>query len=371
MRGRRRPPNTMSTDYELRQRIEAVSDVEGNEDDLLTVAIPPGAAVGETLERVEEDHAEAEYIDSDESSKDRRAVLDQARQRLHDYDGTPENGLVLYVGALEGEDGVVEYVFDDLPGRVAESTYRWDNEFAVEALESAADDDPIYGLLVVERGGAALGELDGERVEVVETVESEVMGKTKAGGQSADRFERERERQKESFFQAVADEAERAFLEGDDPTVDGLLVGGTTVTVDEFTDGDYLDHRLADATVGGTFSVEYASEQGLRELAETGREAVAEAERAGVRETLERFREELHDDGEAVYGDDRVDEALEYDAVETVLVSGDRPVETIRDYEERTEREGGEVVVVPPETEHGARFDETFGVAALLRFPIE
>ena len=360
----------MSTDYELRQRIEAVSEAEGNEDDLLTVAVPPEAAVGETLERVEEDHAEAEYIDSDESSTDRRAVLDRARQRLHDYDETPENGLVLYVGALEGEEDVVEYVFDDLPGRVAESAYRWGNEFDVEALESAADDDPTYGLLVVERGGAALGRLDGERVEVVETVESEVMGKTKAGGQSADRFERERERQKESFFQEVADEAERAFLEGEDPAVDGLLVGGTTVTVDEFTDGDYLDHRLADATVGGTFSVEYASEQGLRELAETGREAVADAD-DGAREALERFREELHDDGEVVYGDDRVDEALEYDAVETVLVSGDRPVETIRDYEERTEREGGEVVVVPPETESGARFDETFGVAALLRFPIE
>ena len=361
----------MNTDYELRERIEAVSDAEGDENDLLTVAIPPEASVGETLERVEEDHAEAEYIDSDESSKDRRAVLDRARQLLHDYDETPENGLVLYVGAVEDEDDVVEYVFDDLPGRVAEPTFEWTNEFDVEALEAAADEESTYGLLVVERGGAALGELEGERVEVLETVESGVMGKTKAGGQSADRFERERERQKESFFQEVADEAERVFLAGEEPAVDGLLVGGTTVTVDEFTDGDYLDHRLADATVGGTFAVEYASEQGLRELAETGREAVEDADQADARAVLERFREELHDDGEVVYGDDRVDEALEYDAAETVLVSGDRPVESIRDYEERTEREGGEVVVVPPETEHGARFDETFGVAALLRFPIE
>ncbi|QLD90980.1 hypothetical protein HWV07_18780 [Natronomonas salina] len=122
----------MNTDYELRERIEAVSDAEGDEDDPLTVAIPPEASVGETLERVEEDHAEAEYIDSDESSTDRRAVLDRARQLLHDYDETPENGLVLHVGAVEYEDDVVEYVFDDLPGRVAEPTFEWDNEFDVE-----------------------------------------------------------------------------------------------------------------------------------------------------------------------------------------------------------------------------------------------
>jgi peptide chain release factor subunit 1 len=361
----------MSTDYELRERIEAISAATGDEDDLLTVAIPPDTPVGELLERVEEDHAEAEYIDSDEASKARRAVLERAVHLLHDYDVTPENGLVLYVGAVEGEEALVEYVFDDLPGPVEAEAYEWANEFDPGALETASGASATYGLVVVERGGAAIGRLEGDRVEAVETIESEVMGKTKAGGQSADRFERDRDRQKEEFFQEVADEAERAFLEDGDFAVDGLLVGGTTVTVDQFTDGDYLDHRLRDATVGGAFSVEYASEQGLQQLAEKGRDAVADAEEQSVRETLERFREALHEDGEVVYGEELVDEALEYDAVETLLVSGNRGLETIHEYEERAAGEGGEVVVVPPENEEGARFDETFGVAALLRFPVD
>ena len=361
----------MNTDYELRERIEAVSDAEGEEDDLLTVAVPPDGSLGEVRERVDEAHAEADYIDADAASKPRRAVLERAQRILGDYEETPPNGLVMYVGSLAGEDDPVAYVFDDLPGPVAEFHYDWANEFDETALEAAADASATYGLLVVERGGAALGFLEGERVALEETVDSDVPGKTKAGGQSADRFERERDRQKEQFFDEVADEAERAFLDGDEPAVDGLLVGGTTVTVDEFTDGDRLDHRLEDLLVGGTFSVEYASEQGLRQLAEKGREAVDDAEGAEVRETLEAFREALHDDGDVVYGAEAVEEALEYEAVETTLVSGDRPVEDIREYEERTTREGGEVVVVPPETEAGARFDETFGVAALLRFPIE
>lgn len=391
----------MSTDYARSERITAAANASGDENALLTVAIPPDRSVGETLERVEERHAEAAYLDADETSSARRAVLDRVQHLLHGYDETPANGLVLHVGAVAGQDDVAEYVFDDLPGPVPEATFEWSNEFDVEVVETVARSPASYGLLVVERGGAALGHLDGDRVETIETIESDVMGKTKAGGQSADRFERDRARQKAAFFDEVAAEAKRAFVGGDEVTVDGLLLGGTTVTVDEFVGSDALDHRLRDATVGGTFSVEYASEQGLRKLVERGREAMNEAEFDSVRSSLERFREALRrtahgDDGapsgerpggsdggggsdeaggsdgdEVVYGADAVDRALAYDAVETVLVSDDRPAEVIREYDARTDGEGGDLVVVPADTETGARFAETFGVAAILRFPID
>lgn len=360
-------------DYELRERIEAVSSASGGGNDLLTIAVPPETSIGAVLERVEEEHAEAEYLDADEFSKARRTVLERAQHRLHGYDETPANGLVLYVGAIEGADDVVEHAFDDLPHPVATETYEWSNEFDVGALETATEAATTYGLLVVERGGGAVGRLDGDRVEVVETLESDVMGKTKAGGQSAERFARDRERQKEEFFDEVADVADRVFLQDEDVTVDGLLVGGTTVTADQFTDGEYLDHRLREATVGGTFSVEYGSEQGLHQLVERGREAMADAEREPVRAALDRFREGLRDDAgdDVAYGEEPVDEALEYGAVETLLVSGGLPVEEVSALEERTTEEGGDVVVVPPDTESGTRFAETFGVAAILRFPVD
>lgn len=362
-----------TTEFSLRERIEAVSNVSGSEDDLLTVAIPPDESVGETLEAVEEAHAEAEYIHADETSKARRSVLERAQHILHGYDETPANGLVLYVGAVEGSDDITEFVFDDLPHPVQETVYEWANEFDVEALEGLVGSSSTYGLLVVERGGAALGRFHGDRVEVVETMDSDVMGKTKAGGQSADRFERDRERQKEEFFQEVANEATRAFLADGEPAIDGLLVGGTTVTVDEFTDGDYLDYRLQSQILGGTFTVEYASEQGLHQLVERGRDAMADAEWETVQAALDRFRNGLRDeDGEdVVYGADAVHEALEYGAVDTLLVSGGLPAADIREYEEETAEEGGDVVVVPPDTESGTRFHRTFGVGAILRFPVE
>ncbi|NHN59595.1 MULTISPECIES: Vms1/Ankzf1 family peptidyl-tRNA hydrolase [Halorussus] len=380
-------------DYERHERIERVEDAEATADDLLTVAVPPDRTVGEALERVEEDRAESEFIEEESEDAAYLDALEAARGVLQHRDSTPENGLVVYAGVVDGE--VVEYVFDDLPSPVSEFVYERGNEFRTDVLDAAAGASKTFGLLVVERGGAALGLTENDDVQVIETFESDVMGKTKAGGQSAQRFERERERQKEEFFESVGEEARRAFLgEHDDESasassdVDGLLLGGTDVTVDDFREGDHLDYRLEEMLVGDPVSVEYASEQGLHQLVEKASDRIEDAERREMREALDRFFDALDagnaggaggdadGDGSAgddvVYGREAVDEALEYDAVETALVSADLPFEAVRDVQERATEEGGDCVVVPTDFDGGRRFDEAFGgMAAILRFPIE
>lgn len=380
--------------------------------------------MGEALERVEEDRAEAEYIDTEGEDAAYVEALERVRRVLQREESTPEQGLVVYAGVVDGE--VVSHVFDDLPTPVSGFVYERDNEFDTGPLEAVAAAEGTYGLLVVERGGAALGLARGDDVTVVETIDSDVMGKTRAGGQSAQRFARERERQKEAFFESVADEAERAFLGEDDAAsasegaasagdtpasasdspastnadtesasatadVDGLLLGGTSVTVDDFREGGHLDHRLEDLLVGDPVSVEYASEQGLRQLVETASDRVEDEQRRETREALDRFFEGLHADvgsesgdagsesddesrsgDEVVYGREAVEEALTYDAVETLLVSADLPAGDVRELEERASNEGGDCVVVPADFDRGRQFREAFGgVAAILRFPVE
>lgn len=354
--------------YELQARIDAVEAAESDENDLVSLAVPPEKPIGPVLERIEEETVEAEYLDSDGTTRAQREALDRLRHLLHRYESTPENGLVIYVGEVAGD--LTEYVFDDLPNPVAESTFDVSNAFDTAPLEATTGPARTYGLLVVERGGAALGRLDGDRVEVVETLDSDVMGKTRAGGQSADRFERRRAEQLDDFLEEVAEEAERAFLDAD---LDGLLVGGTTVTVDEFLDGDYLDYRLADLLVGDAFAVEYASEQGLHQLVEKARDAIDDVGERAVREALDRFFTGIgEDEGTVVYGNEPTAEALEYGAVETLLVSEALDSETIRDFGARADDEGGDRLVVPTDFEAGERFVEGFGgIGALLRFPIE
>lgn len=55
----------MSTDdHDLGRRIDAVSGAESTDDDLLTLAAPPESDLGELRSRIEEEHAEVQYLDS-------------------------------------------------------------------------------------------------------------------------------------------------------------------------------------------------------------------------------------------------------------------------------------------------------------------
>jgi peptide chain release factor subunit 1 len=355
-------------DTDVHRRLSQVSSAGG--EGLVSVAIPPDGSLGEIRKRVQKDHAKADYIDADESTRPERAALEATRGVLGGYEKLPETGLVVYAGTIAGESEPVEYVFDDLPTPVAETVYEQGNAFVTEPLETVFGPTAVFGLIVVERGGAALGRMEGEAVTPLAEFESGVMGKTRAGGQSAERFARRRAEQTEEFFDRVADEAERLFVE--EGEADGILLGGTEVTVEQFREGDYLPNELA-ADVLGTFSVEYAGEQGLSELGRKARERREEFERRPGETALEEFFQGLGDaETPVAYGPADTDEALEYDAVERLLVSTELRAERIRTLQERAEESGAEVVFVPEALERGERFREVFGgVGALLRFSVE
>lgn len=232
-----------------------------------------------------------------------------------------------------------------------------------------------YGLLVVERGGAALGTVAGERVTTHAVIESAVMGKHKAGGQSAQRFERDRKRQLHEFFETVGERASQVLLDADsDPLVEKLAIGGTAVTVEAFLDDGYLDHRLRDAILG-TYTVAHGGEQGLHQLAERAADAIDDAERAEERARLERFKQGLADSDDAppvTYGVEAVEQAIEYGAVDVLLCSTAVGADTTETLAEATRDRGGEVLYVGTGSDGGHQLRAAFGgVAALLRFPVD
>jgi peptide chain release factor 1 len=332
--------------------------------------------------RVEEDHAETEYLnDREEVRKPLKQALEETRRILHDYEETPENGLVAYVGTVEGD--LVTKVFDDLPDPVTEATYGYANEFDTTPLEPSTSGTETYGLLVVARESAAIGRYDGETVEHIETVESDVPSKQAAEGATEDRFEGRSQERKAEFFETVGDALSRAFLEAEhgesetdapahsDTAVEGLLLGGSEVTAEEFRNGDHLPDRLADVTVG-PFSVEYGTESGLRQLVEAA-EAAGALDTTDAREALERVLDALAAaDESAVGGREDVDDALEYGAVETLLLAESLPAEDVQTLRARAEEEGATCIVVPESLDRAERLQEGFGgVGAVLRFDVE
>ena len=79
----------------------------------------------------------------------------------------------------------------------------------VGALVDAAVAPPRWGVLLVRKGGFAIARMDG--VEMVEHKigQRHVQGRTKAGGQSQQRFARRRDNQARQAYEAAAEHAAR------------------------------------------------------------------------------------------------------------------------------------------------------------------
>jgi peptide chain release factor subunit 1 len=354
------------SNYDLHERLDRLTNVSADRDIMVSFAVPPDDSIGEARQPIETDYAEATTLDEQSFPQPLVDALEAVRDRLNEYGEIPENGLLVYAGVPDGD--LVTATFDDLPVEIEESIYEHANEFDLSPLESVAEPSATYGLLVVERGGAALGWLDDEGVEEIDVFDSDVPDKSSASGQPAERFERDRERQKREFFDDVAERATVTFLEDDE--IDGVLLGGTTGTVERFQEEAELDHRLEDL-IAGEFAVEYATVQGLEQLAEKGQEAIEERDREEVTEALDAFLDDVGSD-EVAYGEDDVDDALEYEAVDTLLLSSTLEGPTIQKLGERAEQQGGEALIVPDDFPDGDRFADAFdGIGALLRFPIE
>lgn len=363
---------------DFRGRIEAVDTATTDTDRLLTVAVPATAPLGETLERVEADHAEANYLDTDETTQTHvEDALEEIRRILHDYEQTPENGLVVYAGVVDGD--LQTYVFDDLAAPVTESVYERSNEFDTSPLDvsvAPTADAPTHGLLVVTRDSAVLGRYDAETVQLVDEVTSDVPSKQAAEGRSEERFQGRSDERANEFFDAVGAAAERVFVsdagtgsDTPDVEIDRLVVGGSEVIVEQFQNGDHLPDRLEDR-IAGPFEVAYASEQGLRELVDSA-EAADVLDVGEARATLDTFFADLDDDEPAVYGHEDTKEAVEHGAAETVLLSDSLDAADAQILSQRAAETGADTVVVPTGYDRGERFEEGFdGVGALLRHPV-
>jgi len=360
----------------LRDRIEQLESTDGAGTELVTVTVHAGDSLAATRERVAREHAGAENIRSKRTRTRVRQALERIQRLLRLYEETPDCGLAVCAGVVDGD--LVSAVFDDLPEPITESTYRCDDRFHLDPVRATVASGETFGLVVVERGRAAVGRLLGDRVVPDRAFESQVMGSSRAGGQSAKRFERERARQAHEFFEEVALTAGESFLgDGNDDSTDnadgepvtGVVVGGSMGTAGQFVDGEYLDHRLRDRLLG-TYGVEYATEQGLYDLVDAAQAELLDAEQRAVREQVDEFFGRLRDDDPVAYGVEDVLQAAEYGAVDTALVSANVSSDSRERLETAVAEKGGETVLVTDGSDRGARFGETFEVGALLRFPV-
>lgn len=101
-----------------------------------------------------------------------------------------------------------------------------------------------WGVLLVRKGGFAVARLEGERFVESKVGQRHVQARTKAGGQSQQRFARRRDNQARQAYEAAAGHAAR-ILTG---PLEALVTGGDHAAVDAVLDDPRLQH-LAERVV--------------------------------------------------------------------------------------------------------------------------
>ncbi|MCQ6254401.1 mRNA surveillance protein pelota [Methanocaldococcus sp.] len=155
--------------------------------------------------------------------------------------------------------------------------------------------------------------------------------------------------------------------------VDNILVAGPGFAKNTFynfisTQYPELKSKILVETISTT------SRAGMNEVIKRGliNKIYAQSRVAKETQLIEKLLEEISKKGLAVYGIDEVKKALEYSAIDTLLVSDS----LIRNHEiekiiDTTEELGGKVVIVSSEHDAGKQLKALGGIAGLLRFPIE
>jgi hypothetical protein len=95
-----------------------------------------------------------------------------------------------------------------------------------------------WGVLLVRKGGFAIARLAGEHMVESKVGQRHVQGRTKAGGQSQQRFSRRRDNQARAAFEAAAGHAHR-ILNG---PLTALVCGGDRTAVEQVLEDPRLGH---------------------------------------------------------------------------------------------------------------------------------
>lgn len=400
--------------YEFKRLIEDLKTKTGRGTELISLYIPPDKQISDVNAQLRDEHGQAANIKSKITRTNVQSALESVMARLRLIPRAPENGVVIFVGAIDvgsNKTNMYSKVLEP-PDPITTYRYHCDSAFLLEPLEDMLSEKKTFGLIVLDRREATIGILRGKHVEPIKHMTSTVPGKQRKGGQSSRRFQQLRLIAIHDFYKRIGSSADEAFLTIDPKDLEGILIGGPSPTKEEFVDGAFLHHELQQKILDA-LDVSYTDESGLGELVEAAQDRLLDLELTQEKLIMRRFMKELvSDKGLASYGEKEVRHNLILGAVDTLLLSEelrksratisctnkscnfseevtrspldsppencqkcgsplhiDGEVDLISDLSSLAENSGSNVRIISTEFEEGAQLYHAFGgIAAILRY---
>jgi peptide chain release factor subunit 1 len=353
---------------ELIKFIKKLEVVKGRHTELVTVYIPAGYELVKIIQQLAQEQGTAVNIKDATTRKNVGDSLERMIQHLRLYKKTPVNGLAVFSGNVAEREGQqdIEVFSIEPPEPLNFRLYRCDKNFMLDALKEIAEKKDTYGLVVMDKREGNIALLKGKAIISLTKTSSYVPGKTRAGGQSSQRFERIREGAAKEFFSKLGEYVKEQFLHRQD--IKGILVGGPGMTKNEFVDGNYITDQVKKKIIA-VKDLSYTGEFGLQELVDKCQDVLSKEEIAGEKEVMQKFFELLSTKPKQVaYGKEQVNKALDLGAVDVVLLSEDVDDSEIEMFEEKAENFSSKVEIISTDTREGVQLRDMGKYAAILRY---
>jgi peptide chain release factor subunit 1 len=308
--------------FRFQRSLERLQQLEGRGTELVTVYIPPNKQIHEVMNDLRNEYGTAENIKSKPTRKNVQDALTRAMERLKLFRSVPINGLAIFSGNIQGDnernEEMVTYVVEP-PEPINTYYYRCEHKFMLDPLFQILETDEVYGIVVIDAKDATFAILKGERANIIKEVTSGVPGKTRAGGQSARRYERLRRMHLNEYFNRLGNYFTEIYL--NQKKLKGIILGGPGPTKEDFLNGSYLHYEIKDRILT-TVDTGYTGPEGVKEVVNRSRSFLEKVRYFEERKVVQEFLQHLgEDDGLVTYGEQDVLKQLRNVNVYKLLIS--------------------------------------------------
>jgi peptide chain release factor subunit 1 len=357
---------------ELAEVLEELGNIRGRHTELVSVIVPAGANLNVVIDQLEGEKSTARNIKSKTTQKNVIEALERATRQLRMLgQQTPKNGVAIYSGNVAETEGQTDMRIWMIvpPIEINMRLYRCDQIFIIDPLTEMLEEQEVYGLVVIDRKEATFGLLEGKKIKVLQHLDSAVPGKTRAGGQSSQRYERIVEGKAKDFYRECAETMKKHFF--DLKNLKGIIIGGPMPTKDEFLKEGLLVTALKNKIIG-LKDIGYADEHGISLLVESSQDLLAEQAITQEKKLMEKFFDMLGKQREKIaYGYEPVKRALDMAAVDTLYLSKklDKPISA--ELKEKADAISAKIEYISVDTEEGQQFWHLSGIGAILRYALQ
>lgn len=289
---------------------------------MITLIIPYKDQVNIHARMIAEEVGKANNIKSRVTRQNVTDALTSTAEKLKLYKTTPTNGLVVFCGLVQMEEGGEKMVKIDIePFKPINTTlYRCDSVFHTAEVRNLLEDNDKFGFIIMDGNGSLFGTLQGSTKTVLLKFSVDLPKKHGRGGQSANRFARIRVEKRRNYLRKVAEATTGCFITNDMPNVKGLILAGSAEFKNELSKSDLFDMRLMPIVIK-LVDISYGGENGFNQAIELSSDALKSVKFIHEKKVIGKFFDEIaKDTGKYVFGVKDTLEMMENGSIDIMII---------------------------------------------------